>query len=132
MLTKWKPFDDFLYINENFRNLFKARPAVDVYEDKEKFTLEAELPGMSLKDISITLDNNILTIKGEKKFPNEVKGKDYFILERAEGSFTRSFTLPKNTDVDAIDASYKDGVLIVNIPKKPEKKPKEINIRSTS
>ena len=132
MLTKWKPFDDFLYINENFRNLFKARPAVDVYEDKEKFTLEAELPGMSLKDISITFDNNILTIKGEKKFPNEVKGKDYFILERAEGSFTRSFTLPKNTDVDAIDASYKDGVLIVNIPKKPEKKPKEINIRSTS
>jgi len=135
MLVKWSPFNELTRFERNMRSLFDFdvtnwRPAVDVYEDKEKITLEAELPGVKQEDVDITVDSGILTIKGEKKLIKENKNKEYFRVERSEGTFVRSFTLPSMVEVEKIEATHKDGILTINIPKKPEKIPKQIKIKS--
>jgi HSP20 family protein len=103
-------------------------PAVDIYEQDTNIVIKAELPGVDPKDVDIRLDNNILTIKGERKLDNEVKKENYHRVERAYGVFTRSFTLPSGVDANAIKAEYKDGVLRLTLPKREEAKPKQIQI----
>lgn len=93
------------------------KPQVDIKEDAEKYLVHADIPGVNGKDIKISLDNNILTIEGERKFEDRKETENYSRVERFEGSFARQFTLPKNIDGNAISAKTKDGVLEVLIPK---------------
>jgi len=103
-------------------------PAVDIYEQDNNIVLKAELPGVDPKDVDIRLENNTLTLRGERKFDEEVKKENYHRVERAYGAFTRSFTLPTVVDQGNIKAEFKDGVLRVTLPKREEAKPKQIQI----
>jgi HSP20 family protein len=105
-------------------------PAFDVSETSEEIVVQAELPGMEIKDIDITLTDGLLTIKGEKKKEKEDKQEHYHRVERVYGSFSRSFRLPAEVRADAIDAKYRDGVLVVTLPKAEEVKPKRIEVTS--
>ena len=104
-------------------------PAVDVVEEQNIYVVKVELPGVSKDDVKITLESNILTIRGEKKAENEVKEKNYHRTERSYGSFQRSFTLPTTVKIDKIDAIYEDGILTVSLPKAEEAKPKQIEVK---
>lgn len=97
-----------------------AMPSVDIAEKSKTFEITAELPGMEEKDIEISLTNGNLVIKGEKKEESEEKDKDYYLSERHYGSFERIFNLPKGVDVDKIDARFRNGVLTITLPKRPE------------
>jgi len=101
---------------------------VDIYETENSYVLNAELPGLKKEDIKIDLNDNTLTLKGEKKFEEKVEKENYVRVERSYGNFTRSFVLSDNVNADNITASYKDGVLEVTLPKKEEAKPKEIKV----
>jgi len=103
-------------------------PVVDVLEKDGNLILRAEVPGMSQKDIDLKLEGNVLTMKGEKKSSEEEKKVNYRHVESCYGSFTRSFTLPETVDRDKISADYKDGILTITIPQKPEVKPREIPV----
>ncbi len=103
-------------------------PAVDVAETPDALTLYAELPGLSREDVDITLENNVLTVRGERKFEKDVKEENFHRIERAYGTFARSFTLPNNVKGEAVEASFKDGVLTVRIPKAEEAKSRKIAI----
>jgi HSP20 family protein len=104
-------------------------PPVDIFETEDKVVLKAELPGLRKEDIEIQVRDNTLTLKGEKKFEKEVKEESYHRVERAYGSFQRSFTLPSTIKQDAIEASFKDGILEISLPKAEEAKPKQIKIQ---
>jgi HSP20 family protein len=104
-------------------------PAVDVAEEDDAYVVKMELPGINKDDVKITLESNILTIQGEKKAESEVKQKNYHRSERSYGTFQRSFTLPSTVRNDKIDAVYKDGILIVSLPKAEEAKPKQIEVK---
>lgn len=104
-------------------------PATDIYETKDEFVFKLEVPGMTKDDIQIEFNNETLMIKGERKEEKEVKEDDYHRIERRCGTFTRSFNLPKNIDEKKIDASIKDGVLELRLPKKEEAKIKAIPIK---
>ena len=103
-------------------------PAVEVFEKEDQFIVKAELPGMKQDDIDVSVVGDTLTIKGERKAESEVKEEDYYCCERSYGSFYRSVSLPSNVTADKIEASYKDGILEINLPKAPEVKPKKIAI----
>ncbi|MBF0609562.1 MAG: Hsp20/alpha crystallin family protein [Magnetococcales bacterium] len=102
---------------------------VDIHEDKNQIVLQADLPGMELKDIHVNLENSLLTISGERKFSNEVKKENYHRVERAYGHFSRSFQLPPSADQGNINASYNNGVLQVTIGKREEAKPRAIEVK---
>jgi HSP20 family protein len=104
-------------------------PAVDIYEDAQRLTLKLEVPGISKDDLDIRVEGRTLTVKGERKFENEQKEENFHRIERRYGSFTRSFTLPNTVDVESVEASSTDGVLTLSLPKKPEAKPKQIQVR---
>jgi HSP20 family protein len=104
-------------------------PAVDVAEEDDAYVVKVELPGVNKDDVKITLESNILTIRGEKKAESEVKQKNYHRTERSYGSFQRSFTLPTTVKNDKIDATYRDGILTVALPKAEEAKPKQIEVK---
>jgi HSP20 family protein len=104
-------------------------PSLDVAETKNDVVVKAEVPGMDAKDIDISLTDGLLTIKGEKKQEREEKEKDYHLVEKSYGAFTRSIRLPKEVQRDKINASYKNGVLTVTLPKSEEAKKKEIKIK---
>ncbi|WP_022670340.1 Hsp20/alpha crystallin family protein [Hippea alviniae] len=125
-----KVFDDLLPNALKSRETSEWIPAVDIYETKDAINIEVEAPGMKQEDIKINLENNTLTIYGERKFEKKEEGKNYYRMERSYGSFSRSFLLPDNVNVEGIKAKYKDGVLTITLPKKPESKPKEIPIES--
>lgn len=102
-------------------------PPVDVAETQEKIVVRAEIPGMKQEDISIEFDNGMLTIKGERKLEKE-NGVSYHRVERPYGYFNRSFTLPRTVDPERISASYRDGILEIEVSKKEEAKPRQIKI----
>jgi HSP20 family protein len=105
-------------------------PAVDIFEDdKHQIVIKAELPGMTKQDIDLRLENNTLTIKGERKRSSETKDEQYHRVERAYGSFSRSFSLPSTVDHVAVAADYKDGVLTITLPTKEEAKPRQIQVK---
>jgi len=104
-------------------------PAVDIYEtDAHEVVLKAELPEMKREDISVTFENGVLTLKGERKFEQETTKENYHRVERRHGTFSRSFTLPNTVDASRISAAYKDGILTVRLPQREEAKPKQIDV----
>ena len=104
-------------------------PAVDIIERDNEYVLEAEVPGLKKDEIRIDLKDGVLTISGERKYEDEEKKDKYTRVERCYGSFTRSFTLPDHVETDKIDASYKDGVLSVTLPKGEKARPKAIDVK---
>ena len=103
-------------------------PAVDIVDEKDQIKVKADLPGMKKEDIEVNVENDVLTIKGEKKEEKEIKEKDYVRSERTYGVFHRAFTLPASVDAARVNASYKEGVLEIALPKKEGAKPKQIKI----
>ncbi len=103
-------------------------PSVDIAETDNGFEVRAELPGVKQEDVNVSVRDNVLTLRGEKRQEETDEGKDYRRVERHYGSFQRAFTLPPNVDADAITAAYRDGVLTLIVPKAEEAKPKEIPI----
>ncbi|MEX0601940.1 MAG: Hsp20/alpha crystallin family protein [Bacteroidota bacterium] len=104
-------------------------PAVDITEHDSDYVVKVELPGVSNDDVKITLESNVLTIRGEKKQETEAQDENYRRTERSYGSFQRSFTLPTTVKNDRIEAVYKDGILTVTLPKAEESKPKQIEVK---
>lgn len=109
---------------------YKMRPSTDISETEDSFEVRAELPGVSKDDVQISVKDNLLTIKGEKRKEEVDDTNNYKRIERRYGTFERNFTLPPKVDADNINASFKDGVLTLSIPKPEEVKPKEIPINS--
>ena len=107
-------------------------PAVDIYETENELVLKADLPDVDLKDIDVRVENQTLTISGERKFEQEQSGKGYHRIERSYGNFIRSFAVPNSFDTDKISASFKNGVLSVSLPKKEAAKPRQIKIEATA
>ncbi len=144
VLTRWEPFREFATLQDRINRVFRDSyssadrdeslttssfaPAVDVYEDEHKVTLKIEVPGIDEKDIDVRVENNTLTVHGERKIEKEEKEENYRRVERQYGSFTRTFTLPQTVDTDKVSANYDKGVLNVTLPKKAEAKPKQIKV----
>lgn len=143
-IIRWDPFRDIVSLRERMNKLFEdmatARgedkdltmsswaPAVDIYETENEVVLTAEIPGIEEKDIEIKVEDNTLTLKGERKFEKETKEENYHRIERAYGSFFRSFTLPTYVDQDKIEAEHENGILKIRMPKRAELKPKKVKI----
>ena len=108
-------------------------PPVDVYEDEHNITLKIEVPGIDEKDINVTIENNTLTVRGERRFEKDEKEENFHRVERMYGSFTRSFTLPNTVDPEQVSAHYEKGVLKIRLSKKAEAKPKliKVNVEKT-
>ena len=118
-----KFFDDDINFNTNY-------PSVDILEEKDKYIMEAELPGLTEKDIELKADRNLLTLSSGKDKKKEEKKKGYILKERRQISFSRSFTLPEEVDRKNIQAEFKNGLLKISLPKKPAAKPKLIDINN--
>jgi HSP20 family protein len=143
-VVKWDPFRDLISIQDRMNRLFEQTltrsrgeegvsattwtPAVDIYETTDTIVMKAELPGVAREDIQIQIDDNTLTLRGERRFSKDVHEESYLRIERAYGSFHRSFTLPAGVRQDKVRAVFKDGVLELNLPKAEEAKPKRIAI----
>src|SRR6266566_4442617 len=121
-------FSDFFGRATQEQNLTTWAPAVDIYEGEHELVVKADLPDIKPEELDIRVENNILTIRGERKFEKKVDEKNYLRIERAYGSFARSFSLANTVNTDAIKADYKDGVLTLSVPKREEAKPKQIKI----
>jgi len=106
-------------------------PAVDVYETENELVLKADLPDVDLKDIDVRVENQTLTIAGQRKFEKQDSGNGYHRIERNYGNFTRSFAVPNTFDTENVGAAYKNGVLTVTLPKKEAAKPRQIKIEAT-
>ena len=138
-LVKWDPFREFNMLPARFGNFFGKdwevplsttawNPSVDVFENENEVVFKAELPGMNAKDIEVKLENNVLTLKGERHFEKETKEENYHRVERAYGNFSRSFALPTEVNGYKVTAEYKDGILKIVLPKREETKAKPIKI----
>ncbi len=142
-LTRYSPLRELLTMNDRLNRVFDEAyghsagnldygqwmPAVDLKEEENQFVLLADMPGMAKEDMDIHVENNVLTLQGERRFEQEAEKQSYHRVERAYGKFVRSFALPTRVQADAISASYKDGILEVMIPKAEESKPKKIAIK---
>jgi HSP20 family protein len=109
-------------------NLTSWAPAADIYETEHELVVKADLPEIDPKDLDIRVENNILTIRGERKFEKKVNEENYLRVERAYGAFSRSFSLANTVNAEAIKADYQNGVLTLTIPKREEAKPKQIKV----
>jgi HSP20 family protein len=141
-LVRWEPFEGFNNIHSRLNDLFDGNfgrswtqpdstrwyPAVDILESKDSYLIRAELPGMKREDIHLELKDGNLTLSGERKADKPAEGVEYSHVERVDGKFLRSFSLPETVKHDAIQATYKDGVLEVHVPKAEEVKPRQIEI----
>lgn len=142
-MVRWEPVRDLLSLQERMSRMLDSQyrgaeddwalggswaPAVDIYEKDGNIVLKAELPGVDPKDVDVRVENNLLTLRGERKFDNEVQRDNYHRVERSYGSFSRSFTLPNVVDTANIKAEYRDGVLHMTLPKREEAKPRQIQI----
>lgn len=121
-------FNDFPFFSSNLESRSDWNPAVDILEKEGNMVLRAELPGMTEKQIELKLEGDTLTLKGERKMESDDKKNNYHRVESYYGSFMRTFRLPDTADAEKISADYKDGILTVTIPKKPEVKPREIPV----
>jgi HSP20 family protein len=124
-----KMFDRFRGGISDDSNSSAFMPVVDIVERKDDYLVKVELPGVNKNDVKITIQNDILTIRGEKKLEKETKDENYHRVERSYGTFQRSFTLPSSVKSDKIDATYDNGVLSISLPKAEEAKPKEIEVK---
>ena len=140
-ITRWDPFREVVTMQNRLNSLFRDMndadsqlttaafvPAVDIYEDEKKVMLKLEVPGIDEKDLDVSVENNTLTVKGERKFEKEEKEENFHRIERRYGSFYRAFTLPSTVDTEHVQAKYNAGVLKLELLKKPEAQPKQIKI----
>src|SRR6266571_603112 len=141
-LTRWEPFRGATTLQDQVNRLFNDvlertgeessltawAPSVDIYETEHELVVKADLPEVDPKDLDIRVENNILTIRGERKFEKNVSEENYLRVERSYGSFARSFTLANTVNSEAIKADYQNGVLTLTIPKREEAKPKQIKV----
>jgi HSP20 family protein len=140
-ITRWDPFREVITMQNRLNNLFREInegdsplttasfvPAVDVYEDARKVVLKLEVPGVDEKDLDIRVENNTLTVKGERKFEKEEKEENFHRIERRYGTFYRAFTLPSTVDTEHVQANYENGILKLELSKKPEAQPKQIKV----
>lgn len=140
-LTRWDPFAEMAKLQDSWNWLFdfgtrnglrtagNFSPPVDIYEDAEGITLRAELPGVDPADVEVKIEDDTLTISGSRKLEKEDKRENYHRIERTFGSFMRSFSLPAYVDVDKVKATNRNGVLEIFLPRKPESKPRKIDVR---
>ncbi len=144
--TRWDPFNELEEMEKRLATLFgraplrkngdkevmtvaEWAPLVDITEDEKEYVIKAELPEVKKEDVKLTVHDDVLSISGERKYEKEEKGKKYHRVERAYGSFTRSFTLPEDADASKVAADYKDGVLKVHLPKSEKARPKSIEVK---
>ncbi len=143
-ITRYDPFRDLRMLQDEVNRLFSSNlsrsfgdegiargawaPTVDIYENKDQIVLEAELPGMNRDDFELSIENNVLTLRGERRFEKRDESDNYHRVERSYGSFTRSFTLPQTVSPENVTAEYKNGVLRVALQKREEVKARRIEI----
>ncbi|HEX6878830.1 MAG TPA: Hsp20/alpha crystallin family protein [Terriglobales bacterium] len=143
LITRWEPFRELSTLQDRMNRLFNDQfgaitrdesltgafvPPVDVYEDENSIQVSLEVPGIDEKDIDIRLENNTLTVRGERKFEKEEKEENFHRIERRYGTFTRSFTLPQTVNSEDVQADYEKGVLKIKLAKRAEAKPKQIRV----
>ena len=144
-IVRYDPFRDLRTLQEEVNRLFSTNltrafddegigrgawaPSVDIYENKDQIVLEAELPGMRQEDFDLSIENNVITLRGERKFEKTDETDNYHRVERSYGSFTRSFTLPQTVTAEGATAEYSNGVLRVTLPKREETKARRIEIK---
>ncbi len=145
--TRWNPFKELEEMEKRLSSYFgrtsvpsrgdkqeaiivaEWSPLVDISEDDKEYVIKAEIPEMKKEDIKLNVNDDVLTITGERKYEKEEKGTKYHRVERAYGSFMRSFTLPEDADGSKVNAEYKDGLLKVHLPKSEKAKPKAIEVK---
>jgi HSP20 family protein len=146
-IVRYDPFRDLRTLQEEVNRLFSTNmtrafddegigrgawaPSVDIYENKDQIVLEAELPGMRQEDFDLSIENNVLTLRGERKFEKTDETDNYHRVERSYGAFTRSFTLPQTVSAEGANAEYNNGVLRVTLPKREETKARRIQVSGT-
>ena len=139
-IIRWDPFREMTSVQNQFNRLVDQMwggrqeswlPAVDVFDNKDAVVVKAELAGMDPDDIQIEVEDNVLTVKGERRFEETVDEERYYRVERRYGSFQRSLALPQGVKPEDISASYEDGILTVTVPKVEEEKPKRIEVKAT-
>lgn len=144
-MMKYDPFRELRGLQDEMNRLFNLgvsrsgngedivrgawSPSVDIFENQDKIVLEAELAGMKPEDVDISIENNIISLKGERKFEKNEESENYHRVERSYGSFVRSFTLPRTVVSDEAEASFNNGVLTVTLPKREETKARKIEIK---
>ncbi len=146
-ITRWDPFRELDELQTRLSALFgrapvrkngskdealavaEWAPVVDIVEDENEYLIKAELPEVKKEDVKVTVQDDVLTISGERMFEKEEKGRQYHRMERAYGSFARSFTLPEDAYGEKVAAEFKDGVLKVHLPKSEQAKPKSIEVK---
>jgi HSP20 family protein len=142
VLTRWDPFRELNALQQRMNRLFEEQygereesltagafaPPVDIYEDEQAIQLKLEVPGIEEKDLDVRVENNVLTVSGERKFEKEEKEENFRRVERRYGSFSRSFTLPNTVNTEDIQADYSHGVLNIRLAKRAEAKPKQIKV----
>jgi HSP20 family protein len=145
-IVRWEPFRELSSLQTEMNRLFNAAfesptgggnggarrwtPAMDLLETEDEFVLRADLPGLSESDVHIELEDNVLTLSGERKTEHEDKREGFYRMERAYGAFSRSLTLPKGIDPEAVTAAFDRGVLEVRVPKPEQRKPRRISINA--
>jgi HSP20 family protein len=142
-LTQFQPFRGVYTLHDQINRLFNETfdrsseeanltpwaPAVDIFETEHELVVKADLPDIKPEELDIRAENNVLTIRGERKFEKKVNENNYLRVERSYGAFSRSFSLASTVNAEAIQADYKNGVLTLSIPKREEAKPKQIKVR---
>ena len=147
-LVRWQPFQELNSLQKQMNRMFDSffgrttslmpfeenlndlefGPPVDIYEDDQKLTFKVEVPGIDEKDIKVEVENNVLTVHGERELEKDIKEENFRRMERHYGAFSRSFTLPSTVDPEKIEADYTHGVLAIQMPKRAEARPKEIKV----
>ena len=143
-VIRWDPFRDLNTLQDRMNRLFEEAnrggradeptattswsPSVDIFETEESIVVKAEVPGVDPKEIELSLENNVLTLKGDRRFEKETKDENYHRIERSYGGFSRSFSIPALVEEAAIKADYKEGVLTIVLPKTEKARPKQIQI----
>jgi HSP20 family protein len=143
-LIKYDPFRELRSLQDEMNRLFMTSvprtvsqeemasggwsPSVDIFESENEIVLEAELPGMKREDFEVSIENNVITLKGERHFEKKEEGDNYHRVERSYGSFTRSFSLPRTVSAEETSADFKNGILRVSLPKKEEAKARKIEV----
>jgi HSP20 family protein len=146
-MTHWNPFREMQDLQNRVLNALQTKaalggngqqesitvsqwaPVVDITEDANEYLIKAELPEILREDVKVTVENGMLTLSGERKLEKEESGKKYHRVERAYGSFLRSFHLPEDTDPDKVGAEFKDGVLRIHLPKQEAVKPRQVEVK---
>jgi HSP20 family protein len=145
-ITRLQPFRGFSALQDQVNRIFNETvrnqgdesamtawaPSVDIFETPNELVVKADLPEVDEKDIDVRVENNLLTIRGERKFDKTVAEDNYLRIERTYGTFSRSFSLPNTVSAEAIRAEYKNGVLTVNLPKREESKPRQVKVNVTT